>query len=74
MKTGLYLAGGGWGGVVAQSNMTPLHIAYNVLRAVYIYFVFLSHFCHMPTFNTHLVLSFLRVERSVTFTEGFQMS
>lgn len=35
VKTGLYLTCGD-GGVVAQSNMTPLHIAYNVSRAVYI--------------------------------------
>lgn len=55
----------GWG--VAQSNMTPLHIAYNVFfRAVYT-FISSSFFCHMPTFNTHLVLFFflsfsLRVE------------
>lgn len=58
VKTGLYLVrGGGVGGFVAQSNMTRLQIASNVIFFLCcIYFYFFLIFCHMPTFNSHLVL------------------
>lgn len=59
------------GGVAAQGSMTPLHIASNFFLCCK---PFLPNFCHMPTFNTHLVLFFFPLElRFVTF-EGFQSS
>lgn len=48
----------GGGDIAAQSNMTPFAYCIDFGFVLYIFCFFLRFVCHMPTFDTHLVLFF----------------